>query len=312
MVQGARLCHQHLTLSPEIRLPGTALITYNRGAERGPASATSSDSDGARLAGENGASPQFETRGSSAAEVTRSNGDPVRILLVSPYDITLPGGVTSHVLDLAYQFQALGHPTMLVGPGGGGTLPSNGFTHAICGAFRVPSPGDAARVNINPLIIRSVRSFLAKREFDVIHIHEPLLPFLGPSFLRVANGIKIGTFHTWRQGPHLPYLFGRPLIQYWARKLHGRIAVSPAALSTIARYAPGDYRIIPNGVHYDRFATPGPCPVHLDDDRPTVLYVGRLEARKGIPYLLRGFRLLKDSVKTARLVVVGTGGLETE
>ncbi len=234
----------------------------------------------------------------------------MRILLVSPYDITLPGGVTSHVMDLAYQFQEMGHPTMLVGPAGGGSLPLNGFTHSISGAFRFPSPGDAARININPFIIRSVRSFLARREFDVIHLHEPFLPFLGPSFLRLADGVKVGTFHTWRQGPHVPYVMFQPLVRYWNRRLHGRIAVSPAARGTITRYVPGDYTIIPNGVHFERFSAPAPAPAHLDDDRPTVLYVGRLEARKGIPYLLRAFKLLKAAVPAARLVIVGSGGLE--
>ncbi len=233
----------------------------------------------------------------------------MRILLVTPYDITLPGGVTSHVLDLAHQFQDMGHPTMVVGPAGGGTLPPDGFIHHIGHTFRLPSPGDAARVNINPLIVRDVRAFLARREFDVIHLHEPFLPFLGPSFLNLANGIKIGTFHTWRKGPHVPYAVSRPLLLFWNRRLHGRIAVSRAAEGTIRRYVPGEYTIIPNGIDYERFATPSHCPPHLDDDRPTILFVGRLEARKGIPYLLRAFKQVKAAIPAARLVIVGTGGL---
>jgi phosphatidylinositol alpha-mannosyltransferase len=236
----------------------------------------------------------------------------VRILLVTPYDITLPGGVTSHVLDLAHQFHEMGHEATLVGPAGGGVLPQNAFTHHIGGTFRFPSPGDAARVNLNPLIHHAVRAFLKGRDFDVIHTHEPFLPYIGPSFLREATGTKVGTFHTWRRGSHVPYAVFRPLIRHWNRFLDGRIAVSNSARSTINRYVPAEYEIIPNGVDFGRFATPGPPIPHLVDDRPTILFVGRLEARKGIPYLLRAFKKLKTAIPQVRLVIVGEGGLREE
>ena len=236
----------------------------------------------------------------------------MRILLASPYDLTHPGGVTSHVFDLAHQFQEMGHSIVVAGPAGNGRLPQNGYTHHLGATMRFLSPGDSARVNINPFMILTVRAFLAEHQFDVLHLHEPFIPFIGPSFLRLADGLKIGTFHTWREGPHLPYLAFWPLIAYWNRMLDGRVAVSPAAHKTISRYFPGEYKIIPNGVNFERFAAPARPPCHLVDERPTVLFVGRIEARKGIPYLLNAFKLVKKSIPSARLVIVGEGGLRAE
>ena len=236
----------------------------------------------------------------------------MRILLVSPYDLTHPGGVTSHVLDLAHQFHSMEQEVLIAGPAGDGLLPQNGYTHHLGSTFRFLSPGDAARINLNPFVIPSIRSFLRDRDFDVVHLHEPYLPFIGPSFLHMADALKVGTFHTWREGPHVPYLVSWPLIRYWNRKLDGRIAVSPAARKTIGAYAPADYRIIPNGVDFQRFACPAPPPAHLDDERPTLLFVGRIEARKGIPFLLSAYKTVKQKISSARLVIVGEGGLKAE
>jgi len=237
----------------------------------------------------------------------------VRILLVSPYDLTHPGGVTSHVFDLAHEFQAMGHEATVVGPAGNGVIPQNGFTHHIGGAIRFLTPGDSARVSLSPFVHGAVRDLLAEQSFDVLHLHEPFLGFLGASFLRFGEGVKVGTFHTWRQGPHLPYIAFGPLVRHWNQWLDGRVAVSETARRTVQRYVPDDYRIIPNGVPVDRFARPTAPPAHLADlDGPVVLFVGRIEARKGIPYLLEAFRQIKPRHPNAHLVIVGEGGLRPE
>lgn len=201
---------------------------------------------------------------------------------------------------------------LIAGPAGDGLLPQNGYTHHLGNTFRFLSPGDAARINLNPMVIPAIRDLLRKREFDVVHLHEPYLPFIGPAFLHFSDAVKVGTFHTWREGPHVPYMVSRPLIRYWNRKLDGRIAVSPAAQKTIAAYVPATYRIIPNGVDFERFACRVPPPAYLDDERPTLLFVGRIEARKGIPYLLSAYKTVKQEIPSSRLVIVGEGGLKDE
>lgn len=235
----------------------------------------------------------------------------MKILLVSPYDLTYPGGVTSHVFDLAHQFERLGHDILVAGPSGGGPLPQNGYTYHVGSSIKFLSPGDSARVNLNPWIHGSVKEFLNAHQFDVIHMHEPFLGFIGPSFMRYGDGVKVGTFHTWREGPHVPYMAFLPLVRRWNRGLDGRVVVSEAARRTINRYVKADYRLIPNGVDSRRFACEAPPPAHLADDRPTLLFVGRIEARKGIPYLLQAYKIVKDRVPDARLVIVGDGGLKS-
>jgi phosphatidyl-myo-inositol alpha-mannosyltransferase len=236
----------------------------------------------------------------------------LRILLVNPYDLTYPGGVTSHVSDLAHQFELMEHEVDIAGPASNGALPQNGYTHRLGSTIRFLSPGDAARVNLDPFVIKNVREFLNGRRFDVFHLHEPFLGFIGAAFLRLGEGIRVGTFHTSRRGPHLPYVAFWPLVRYWNRRLHGHIAVSESARRTVRTYVPADYKIIPNGVDFERFACSDGVPAHLDDRRPTVLFAGRIEARKGIPYLLQAFQELKKHVPTARLVIVGEGGLRAQ
>ena len=236
----------------------------------------------------------------------------MRILLASPYDLTHPGGVTSHVFDLAHQFERLGHEILVAGPSGDGPLPQNGYTQHVGNSIRFLSPGDSARVNLNPWVNGSVRELLKTRKFDVIHMHEPFLGFIGASFMRYGEGVKVGTFHTWREGPHVPYIAFWPLVKHWNNWLDGRVVVSEAARNTIGRYIKADYRLIPNGVDFNRFACQVPPPAQFADDRPTLLFVGRIEARKGIPYLLQAYKLVKERVPDARLVIVGEGGLKHE
>ena len=236
----------------------------------------------------------------------------MRVLLVSPYDLSHSGGVTSHVFDVAHALDRMGHEVAIAGPASGGPLPQNGYTHHLGSTFRLISPGDGARINLNPLVIRPVRELLASRKFDVVHLHEPFLPFIGPAFLHFADAIKVGTFHTWREGPHIPYISGLPFVRYWNRLLQGRIAVSEAARRTVMTYVPGDYEIIPNGVDFERFAGANGGPPVYEGGRPTILFVGRIESRKGIPYLLTAFQTIKERRPDARLVIVGDGGLRPE
>ncbi|PYQ72344.1 MAG: hypothetical protein DMG04_18030 [Acidobacteria bacterium] len=91
------------------------------------------------------------------------------------------------------------------------------------------------------------------------------------------------------------------------RRLATRLAVAPAARRTIARYFPGDYTILPNGIDFARFRLPSARPLDMDDDRRHVLYVGRIEPRKGLDHLIDAMAIVQHRLPKVRLVVVGDG-----
>jgi len=90
-------------------------------------------------------------------------------------------------------------------------------------------------------------------------------------------------------------------------RLHGKIAVSKPALDYVSRYLSGDYRIIPNGIDIERFSPDGPQREEFADDKLNILFVGRLEKRKGLDYLLRACAKVKKRFSNFRLIIVGPG-----
>jgi phosphatidylinositol alpha-mannosyltransferase len=133
-----------------------------------------------------------------------------------------------------------------------------------------------------------------------------MMPALPLTVLRHSNTTNVGTFHAFRNTP-LTYFYGKPILRPFFRKLHGHIAVSNAAREFVGEYFPADYRVIPNGIDFYRFYTPQLRLDELSDDRPTVLFVGRLEKRKGLKFLLRAWPRVLEEQPRARLVVVGRG-----
>lgn len=229
----------------------------------------------------------------------------LRIAQVSPYDYPYPGGVTEHISYLGRHFRAMGHDVKIIAPS---STPQEELDDHIVriGSFIVPVPfsGSVARISLSPRMYLQVRSLLNEEQFDIIHIHEPTVPTLAPAILRFSRSVNVGTFHAYREtGTGLDV--SRPLFRYLQR-LHGRIAVSEANRRYAQRYFPGQYRVIPNGIEVARFADPSICPIEkFDDDHLNILFVGRLEERKGFRYLLRAFRQVKRDVENARLLVVG-------
>jgi phosphatidylinositol alpha-mannosyltransferase len=152
-----------------------------------------------------------------------------------------------------------------------------------------------------------VKRLLSKQEFDVVHIHEPFMPLLPFQFVRYSPATNIATYHAAREGGSRLYAYGKFLIRPWMPNVHGRIAVSFASLRMIGKHFPDRYRVIPNGVECAVYAEAEPLPEYLDGKR-NILYLGRLEKRKGLPTLLEAYRRLKAQMPDTRLIVVGGDG----
>jgi phosphatidylinositol alpha-mannosyltransferase len=234
----------------------------------------------------------------------------MKLALVSPYDFAYPGGVTEHVAHLAEQFRGRDHEVHIIAPSSDDeTEPSatgDALVHRIGRVVSIPANGSVARITLSLRSYLQAKRLLQEEQFDLIHLHEPMLPALPITVLRHSNTTNVGTFHAYRNTP-LAYFYGKPIVRPFFRKLHGHIAVSTAARDFVGEYFKADYRVIPNGIDFARFNTPCPPLEQLADDRATVLFVGRLEKRKGLRFLLRAWPSVLERHPRARLVVVGKG-----
>lgn len=232
----------------------------------------------------------------------------MKIALVSPYDISYPGGVTSHVRQLYAQLVAMGHQVRIMAPSSRRSIEREyDDIYRIGGVRRIPANGSIARITLSFRLARRVREVLTSERFDVVHAHEPLMPSLPPTVLRYSESLNIGTFHAYR-GSYYGYFYGRPVLRYAFRQLDGRIAVSRAAKRFVRQYFMAPYKIIPNGVDVGRFDRTRVSPLpQFSDGRPTILFVGRPEQRKGVGYLLRAYPRIKAEFPEARIVIVGAG-----
>tara|TARA_B100000029_G_scaffold361771_1_gene354746 strand:- start:4291 stop:5277 length:987 start_codon:yes stop_codon:yes gene_type:complete len=175
----------------------------------------------------------------------------------------------------------------------------------------LPSGGSIARVSLSWWLYPKVRALLKKEKFDIIHLHEPMAPILPLCVLEFSDTVNVGTFHASYARQHL-YRMSSPIIKRWQQRLHGNIAVSPAAQRYVNNTFPGDYEIIPNGIDYDHFsANVRPFPKY-QDGKLNILFVGRLEKRKGLRYLLEAYGRLKWEMPDIRLIVVGPGNPDRE
>jgi len=234
----------------------------------------------------------------------------VKIGLVTPYIYPLPGGVNAHVQHLYENLRGRGHDVRIISTRHGPQKSSEGDVIRLGWGFSVPTNGSVGTVTIDHRLREGAREVLAREGFDLLHFHEPFVPFLSLVLLLESRCVNIGTFHAYA-GWSPSYEFGKRMLGGFARRLHGRIAVSSAARHFINRYFPGDYKVIPNGVDVDRFARAEPI-ARWRDGTPNVLFLGRLEERKGVMYAVKAYRTLRQEGRSCRLLVVGSGPLERD
>lgn len=236
--------------------------------------------------------------------------------MVCPYALSAPGGVQGQVSALATALVALGCDVAVVAPEGRGRAPGDApgdgggdRSGPVAGArflgagraVGVPANGSTAPVALSPVAAR--RAIAAIRSFrpDVVHVHEPFVPAVALATVLGRVAPTIGTFHRAGAGPL--YRAIRPLARSCVSRLSEVVAVSEAARDTLLSVAgPVAQRctVVPNGVATERFEHAEPWP----SSAPTVVFVGRLEKRKGADVLLEAFGHLPDG---ARLWVVGDG-----
>jgi phosphatidylinositol alpha-mannosyltransferase len=238
----------------------------------------------------------------------------VRIALVSPYSWTYQGGVNRHVEALAEEFLGRGHHVRVLAPFDPPGRISRMLHHADPESREIPDyliplgrsagfPSNGAISNLAPFPAGGViapRRELRDGNFDVVHIHEPVVPLVGWNAALGANATAVGTFHAYSTQA-IPNRIAAALgARRVFNRLSARIAVSEAAAWTGRRWFGGRYEVIPNGVDVAAAAR-GPKPA---GEELRVLFVGRPEERKGLPILLAAFSALVEHVPS-RLTVIG-------
>ena len=225
----------------------------------------------------------------------------MRIALVCPYAWDAPGGVRSHVRELAERLRAGGDDVLVLTPGKG---PAPEPWVAVVGS-PVTVGYNASNVPLDPRpwSRRDIGARLRAFGPDVIHIHEPFAPSTSLWALLEARAPVVATFHSSADRSRL-FDAAAPIIRRLARRITVRIAVSEAARTFVGSRVPGHFDVIPNGVDVDRFAHAEPA--RLASGK-TLLFVGRLEERKGFPVAVEAFRRLAMSRPDVQLVVAGDG-----
>jgi phosphatidylinositol alpha-mannosyltransferase len=229
----------------------------------------------------------------------------MRIGMVCPYSFDVPGGVQSHVLQLAEVMRGRGHEVSVLAPASPHvSLPD--YVVSAGRAIPIPYNGSVARLQFSPAVHGRVRKWLAQGDFDVLHLHEPNAPSLSMWALRVAEGPIVATFHT-STTKSLTLSVFQGVLRPWHEKIVGRIAVSDVARRWQMEALGSDAVEIPNGVDVDSLA----CAAPLDGyPRPgkTVLFLGRYdEPRKGMSVLLDALPRVVERFGDVQLLIVGHG-----
>ncbi|MGF2944029.1 glycosyltransferase family 4 protein [Mycobacterium sp. Lab-001] len=229
----------------------------------------------------------------------------MRIGMVCPYSFDVPGGVQSHVLQLAEVMRARGHEVSVLAPASpDASLPE--YVVSAGKAIPIPYNGSVARLQFSPAVHGRVRRWLAEGDFDVLHLHEPNAPSLSMWALRVAEGPIVATFHT-STTKSLTLTVFQGVLRPWHEKIVGRIAVSDLARRWQMEALGTDAVEIPNGVDVASFAS---APLLDGYPRPgkTVLFLGRYdEPRKGMSVLLDALPRVVERFADLQLLVVGPG-----
>ncbi|CAN5615050.1 glycosyltransferase family 4 protein [soil metagenome] len=224
----------------------------------------------------------------------------MRVGLVCPYSLTIPGGVQGQVLGLARSLRALGHETRVLAPCDG-PPPDGGVTPL---GNSIPTAANGSVAPLAPDLPAQLRLIRALRDeaFDVLHLHEPLAPGATMTACLVRAAPLVGTFHA--AGTSAAYRWAGPALRYLARRLDVRCAVSDDARDLAASSLGGEYEMVWNGIEGDRFAKATPWPT----EGPTIFFLGRHEPRKGLTVLLDAMADLPAEVR----LWVGGDGPDTE
>ena len=249
----------------------------------------------------------------------------MKIGLVTEYYRPTLGGIQEHVHHFARAARRLGHDVRIITPkvddawaslpGGVSPFETAARDHEegvirLGRSIPIFSGGSVARASGGPNLSARAGEILRREQFDVVHLHSPLMPTLPLLFLRHSRAITVGTFHSVIGQSRLVARL-RPVLQRYADRLDAAIGVSETALVDLRRHLRAPWQVLPNGVDVATFAAGRRRP-ELNDDRLNVLHVGRFDPRNGVDRVIRAWVGVRRAGTDARLVLVGDGPLRPQ
>lgn len=231
----------------------------------------------------------------------------MRIGLICPYNIGKGGGVQEGVLAMQRELKHRGHYTKVITP-----LPREADVSKwpdiifVGTAADIKSPfATTAQVSVS-LQNEAIEKVLIEERFDILHFHEPWVPVMSRQILNKSSSKNIATFHARLPDTVMsktieavvtPYT--KPLLKHF----HVLTAVSAAAAEYTQSITDQEIQIIPNGINLRKYQVVR----NNTDTEQTILFIGRLEKRKGLKYLLKAFAQIQEDYPSARLVIAGEG-----
>ena len=208
----------------------------------------------------------------------------LRVAMVSPYSVSVPGGVQAQVMGLARELRRIGHEVRVLAPCDG--PPPEPFVTPLGQSLPTSANGSVAPLAPDPsAALRTIRA-LNDEAFDIIHLHEPIVPGPTVTSLLLRLALTVGTFHA--AGDSSSYRVLNKTARWAANHLSARVAVSDAAKELASRYLDGDYQVLFNGIETSRYLKTGA----QREAQPTIFFCGRFEPRKGLEVLLGAMKYL--------------------
>ncbi|MEP4532901.1 MAG: glycosyltransferase family 4 protein [Cyclobacteriaceae bacterium] len=236
----------------------------------------------------------------------------MKIAQVCPYDFSRPGGVKAHIVSLSNQLTKLGHEVKILAPNINASQINEPNVH-LFGRNRSVNFG-GTKIDINIALgreLRNLKQFLKKEKFDIIHYHtiwNPMLPF---QVLLNSDSKQVATFHDTPKNQFI----GKTLMPLAAKVvfkfIDQVISVSKTQAQYISRFSSKEIKIIPNGIDLEQYQLPILAIKKYQDGKFNMLFLGRLEERKGLIYALKSFHSIKEKNDKVRLIIAGDGDERT-
>lgn len=232
----------------------------------------------------------------------------MKIGIVCPYNIVKGGGVQEIVLASQAELTRLGHDVYIITP-----KPKNFEGRRLRKVIFIGNSTDfnsplRTTVQVSAGVHRAIDDALSEHNFDILHFHEPWVPMISLQILSRSTSVNVATFHAKLPETFVSRAMARAMTPYAKSVLayaHELTAVSSAAADYVGRLTDRPITIIPPGIDLNTYKPPRS---RKEDTTPkTIFFIGRLEGRKGVKYLIKAFALLRAKKPDTRLLIASDG-----